>query len=82
MDRYGDFFYFFPFHVGNVLKWHGKNFKFDFSIEMFSILEKYFSFFFFYSSSEQWKELEVEVSGREIRDGWNLWIIISYILAL
>lgn len=48
---------------------------------MFSILEKYFSFFF-YSSSEQWKELEVEVSGREIRDGWNLWIIISYILAL
>lgn len=47
MDRYGDFFYFFPFHVGNVLKWHGKNFKFGFSIEMFSILEKYFSFFLF-----------------------------------
>lgn len=48
MDRYGDFFYFFPFHVGNVLKWHGKNFKFGFSIEMFSILEKYFSFFLFF----------------------------------
>lgn len=29
----------------------------------------YIFFFFFYCSFEQWKELEVEVLGREIRDG-------------
>lgn len=38
--------------------------------DVFSILEKYICiFFFFYCSFEQWKELEVEVLGREIRDG-------------
>ena len=34
--------------------------------DVFSILEKYICiFFFFYCSFEQWKELEVEVLGRE-----------------
>lgn len=68
------FFHFFFFYVGfNILKW--KEFAwFGFSIcmffDVFSILEKYICiFFFFYCSFEQWKELEVEVLGREIRDG-------------
>lgn len=41
------FFISFPSMLA-TLKWYGKNFKFGFSIEMFSILEKYFSFFLFF----------------------------------